>query len=64
MADILNLNRARKARARADREAQAAENRTRFGRTKHEKAAEKANTEQVARLLDQHRLERSSDSET
>jgi hypothetical protein len=38
MAEIVNLNRARKAKARADKDATAAENRIKFGRTKAEKA--------------------------
>src|SRR6185369_8989221 len=44
MGDIVNLNRAKKARAKADKAALAAENRVRFGRSKAEKtkaAAEK-----------------------
>lgn len=45
MAEIINLRMARKHKARADKEAQAAQNRITFGRTKAEKqqtAAEKA----------------------
>lgn len=34
MAEIVNLRRARKERARAEKDARAADNRTRFGRTK------------------------------
>ena len=48
MADIINLNRFRKARSRAEDEKRAADNRVAFGRTKAEKAqsaAEKALTE-------------------
>ena len=41
MADIVNLKRARKDKARAERENQAAANRRRFGRTRLEKAADK-----------------------
>lgn len=36
-ADIVNLRQARKAKARAEKEKQASENRARFGRTKAEK---------------------------
>ena len=36
MAEIVNLRQARKARKRAEKTAQAAENRVRFGRTKAE----------------------------
>ena len=52
MNDIVNFNKARKARAKADAKSQAAANRARFGRTKGEKAVEKAETQKVARLLD------------
>jgi hypothetical protein len=38
MADIVNLRQARKAKARADKETIAAENRVRHGRTAHERA--------------------------
>lgn len=48
MADIVNLNRARKAKQRAEAERQAAENRVRFGRTK----AEKQRDSKEKRLLD------------
>lgn len=51
----VNLNRVRKARARAEKEARATENAVRFGRTRAEKELEKARAEKAARLLDQHR---------
>ncbi|MGB0696541.1 MAG: DUF4169 family protein [Rhodospirillaceae bacterium] len=51
-AEIVNLNKIRKAKARLDKKAQAAENRTRFGRSKAEKQREKAEQETVTRLLD------------
>jgi hypothetical protein len=38
-ADVINLRRARKHKARADKDQQAAENRVRHGRTKAEKLA-------------------------
>ena len=40
MGDVINLRLARKAKARVDAAAKAAENRARHGRTKAEKAAE------------------------
>ena len=52
MAEPINLNRARKARARADAKSQAAENRVRFGRTGAEKAAARTEAERNARALD------------
>ena len=41
MADIVNLRRARKDKARRERESEAAANRRRFGRTKAQKSADK-----------------------
>lgn len=58
MAEPINLNKARKARAKADAEATAAANRARFGRTKAEKLADKAEADRKARTLDQARRER------
>ena len=52
MADIINLNQARKQRARAGKSAKAEENRARFGRTKAEKALDRAETAKIDRLLD------------
>ena len=52
MATPINLNQARKARAKADAQAAAAQNRVRFGRTKAEKTLEKTRAEQAARSLD------------
>jgi hypothetical protein len=57
MADPINLNRARKAKAKADREVLAAENRVKFGRPKAEKLADRAETQRKARALDQTRRE-------
>ena len=42
MADILSLSKARKAKARADKEQVAAENRVKFGRTKADKQRDAA----------------------
>ena len=58
MAEPINLNRARKARARIEAEAKAAENRVRFGRTKVEKTLEQARAEKAARDLDAGKRER------
>lgn len=57
MADIINLNKARKQRQKAAREQQAAENRIRFGRTKAEKQLDAARAEAEARKLDGLKLE-------
>lgn len=42
MGDVVNLRRARKAKARSDAQAQAAANRAAFGRTKAERQADAA----------------------
>ena len=52
MAEIINLNKARKAKARADKPIRAQENRARFGRTQAEKAADAAETARIAKTLD------------
>jgi hypothetical protein len=57
MAAIVNLNRARKAKARDAAQAKADANRAAFGRTKEEKAAAKAEVERAARDLDGAKLE-------
>jgi hypothetical protein len=53
VAEIVNLNRAKKARSKADREAEAARNRAAFGRTGAEKYLARAKTAKAARDLDQ-----------
>ena len=57
MADIVNLNRARKAKARAAKVDLAAQNRVKFGRTKAEKQAESAIKSLTKRKLDSHKRE-------
>nr|WP_294812038.1 DUF4169 family protein [uncultured Sphingomonas sp.] len=52
MAEIINLNKARKAKARVEKSAQADANRARFGRTRSEKAADAADKARIARKLD------------
>lgn len=52
MADLVNLNRARKARAAAQRKQVAAENRVLHGRTKTQKARDTLVSEQSRALLD------------
>lgn len=56
MADILNLNRARKRKHKADEQRQAAENRVRFGRSKAERAAAAERDAAAQRQLDSHHL--------
>jgi hypothetical protein len=52
MAAIVNLNRARKARAKTEAETQAAANRAKHGRTKAEKANDRAAEARRETLLD------------
>ena len=52
MAEPINLNKARKAKARAAGKAQAAENRVAFGRTKAEKTVSKLEAERARRDLE------------
>jgi hypothetical protein len=52
MADLINLNRARKARDKQRRADEARENRVRFGRTRAEKAGTAAAKDKLERGLD------------
>jgi len=52
MAELINLNKARKAKARTSGKAQAAENRVRFGQTKGEKLVSKLDAERARRELE------------
>ncbi|MDT0507633.1 DUF4169 family protein [Novosphingobium sp. MMS21-SN21R] len=52
MAEIVNLRMARKAKARAEQQAEAQANRAKFGRTKAEKTRNRLDAERSARLLD------------
>jgi len=61
MGDVVNLRRARKSKARADKEKSAAANRAQFGRGKSEKASTRAESERAARALDAKRRERDPD---
>jgi hypothetical protein len=54
-ADIVNLRQARKAKARADKEKLAEENRAKFGRSKAERERLASEQDLAVRKLDQHR---------
>ena len=58
MAEIVNLRRARKDKARQQRESEAAANRRRFGRTKAEKAADKDAQDRSQREVDGKKIDR------
>lgn len=51
----MNLNRARKARARLDKTRKADENALKFGRTKAQRAQETAEQKRVQTIFDAHR---------
>ena len=57
MGDIVNLNRARKSRAKAAGKTVAAANRVTHGRTRTEREAADRERERAARLLDGSKLE-------
>ena len=58
MAEIVNLRRARKDKARREREAEADANRRRFGRTKAEKASDTEARERARRDIDGKKIDR------
>jgi hypothetical protein len=57
MAETINLNKARKARAKAEAKARGAQNRALFGVKKGEKTVSKLEAERARRALDQARRE-------
>lgn len=61
MAEIINLNRFRKDKARDEKAAQAAENRAASGRSKTEKTVEKVRADKAKKKLDQHMREQGPD---
>ena len=58
MADIVNLKRARKDKARREHASEADANRRRFGRTKEQKAADKDAEARTRRTLEAKLLDR------
>jgi hypothetical protein len=57
MAQIVNLRKARKAKARQTKEAEAEANRAKFGMTKIERAQNYAEAEKLEQHLDAHKLD-------
>lgn len=57
MSQIINLRQARKARARAEKETEAAANRVHFGTPKALRKKGQAQTDLEARRLDGHKIE-------
>lgn len=62
MADVVNLRLARKQAKRRQAEQDAAQRRLVHGRSKTEKALQRARSERAERELDRHRLEDEDDS--
>lgn len=58
MAEIINLRRARKQKARAEADKTAEQNRISFGRTKAERSLAEAERDKATRHIDGHRLTR------
>jgi len=61
MADIINLNKARKARDKTEAKSNAAANRAAHGRTKADKSIAEARKDRRDRVLDGARIERPDD---
>jgi len=57
MAEIVNLKRVRKEKARREHDREAEANRLRFGRTKAQKAADEDTKERERRAMDERKLE-------
>ena len=57
MGEVVNLKRFRKRAEREQSAKQADANRTRFGRTKSERAEDEQRSKRARELLDQHRIE-------
>ena len=58
MAEIINLNKHRKAKTRDARESQSAANRNKYGRTKAEKENDRRAEERAAELHRDHEIEK------
>jgi hypothetical protein len=57
MADVINLNKARKAQAKRDKTAQAVENRVKFGQSKPLRNRAKLDADRTAKNLDGKKLD-------
>ena len=57
MGDVVNLKRFKKRAERHQSDKQAEANRTRFGRTKSERAVDEQRADRASELLDQHRID-------
>jgi hypothetical protein len=57
MGDVVNRKRFKKRAERHQSDKQAEANRTRFGRTKSERAVDEQRADRASELLDQHRID-------
>jgi hypothetical protein len=58
MSNVVNLNRFRKDKERADKAAKATENRAAHGRRKSDRDLEQTRKDKAGKVLDQHRLDK------
>lgn len=58
MGDVVNFNKARKAKARTDAKATAEANRAKFGRTKGEKQRDRIEKDRAGKIVDGAKLEK------
>lgn len=63
MAEPINLNQARKTRAKADAKATASQNRVKHGRTGAQKAVDRAEADKATARLDAHRRHPEGDAQ-
>lgn len=61
MGDVVNLNKARKAKTRVEAKVTADANRAKFGRTKAEKTRDRIEKDRVEKIVDGAKLERDGD---
>ena len=63
MSNVTNLNQFRKAKARAEKRAEADANAAKFGRTKAQRLVEEAEAERARAALDAHRRDEAGPNE-
>jgi len=64
MGEVVNLNRYRKAKERAEADERAAHNRVKHGRTKAQKSSDKAERDKAERSVEGHKRSDETDSKT
>ncbi|KCZ89197.1 DUF4169 family protein [Hyphomonas jannaschiana] len=63
MSDPVNLNKFRKAKAKAEKEQKAKENRAKFGRTKVQKQLDKSRADKLSKITEGHLLKDKSEDD-